>query len=268
MDKDLSVQIYEVQTSGEAETLVETGVNTIGSVLLPDTNWKLPAIKETIDLVKKTTSASSLIPLFEDQYTIFTILDYYKPDIIHFCDDIYTLLIKKGNLDRPVQLQKNIKKRFPEIKIMRSIPIAQPGFSDLVPTIKLGKMFDESSDYLLTDTLLQRGTKTDAALQPVNGFIGITGITCDWDIAAQLVEKSRCRVILAGGISPDNALDGIIHVRPAGIDSCTNTNAVDNNGCHIRFKKDINKVKQLVRETQKAKQILEKTDYRSSGLTP
>jgi len=258
MDKDLLVQVYEVQTSWEAEILVEIGVDTIGSVLLPDTNWKLPGIKETIDLVKKTVSKSSLIPLFEDQDTIFAILDYYNPDIIHFCDDIHTILIKKGNLDKLIQLQKNVKKRFPEIKIMRSIPIAQSGVSDLVPTIKLGEMFDESSDYLLTDTLLETGPKIDASAQPVNGFIGITGITCDWDIAAQLVEKSRCPVILAGGISPYNVLDGIMHVRPAGIDSCTNTNAMDNNGCPIRFKKDINKVKQLVRETQKAKQILER----------
>lgn len=267
MDKDLSVQIYEVQTPCEAETLVEIGVDTIGTVLFPDTNWKLPAIKETIDLVKKTASQSSLIPLFEDQDIIFAILDYYKPDIIHFCDDIHTIFIKKGNVDKLIQLQKNVKKRFPDIKIMRSIPIAQFGFSHGVPTIKLGKMFDESSDYLLTDTLLKTETKTAAALQPVNGFIGITGITCDWDVAAQLVEVSRCPVILAGGISPYNVLDGIIDVRPAGIDSCTNTNAMDNNGCPIRFKKDINKVKQLVRETQKAKQILERTIYRLSGIT-
>ena len=36
--------------------------------------------------------------------------------------------------------------------------------------------------------------------QPVKGFVGITGKTCDWDIAADLVKKSRIPVILAGGI--------------------------------------------------------------------
>ena len=153
--------------------------------------------------------------------------------------------------------QKNVKKRFPEIKVMRSIPIASAGFADLVPTVKLGEMFSKLSDYLLTDTLLQNESNTVNIAQPVNDFIGITGITCDWDVAALLVKASPVPVILAGGISQDNVLDGIMHVRPAGIDSCTNTNAVDNNGCPIRFKKDMNKVKLLIDETKKAMQFFE-----------
>lgn len=262
MSKKIIVQIYEVQNPYEADALIETGVDTIGSVLLPGENWKYPAIKETISLVKRTTSQSSLIPLFREEDTIFAILDYYRPDIVHFCEDIHKIFRESGNVDTLIQLQKNVKKRFPEIKVMRSIPItsapiASAGFADLIPTVKLGEMFSKSSDYLLTDTLLQNESKTINIAQPVNDFIGITGITCDWNIAAQLVKASPVPVILAGGISQDNVLDGIMHVHPAGIDSCTNTNAVDNNGCPIRFKKDMNKVKLLIDETKKAMQLFE-----------
>ena len=46
------------------------------------------------------------------------------------------------------------------------------------------------------------------------------------------------------GMSKEQA-EGIRQVRPAGIDSCTLTNAVDKKGNPIRFKKDLQKVKQL-----------------------
>jgi phosphoribosylanthranilate isomerase len=63
-------------------------------------------------------------------------------------------------------------------------------------------VFGPVSDYFLTDTLLTDGS--GAADQPVDGFVGITGTTCDWKIAAELVRISPMPVILAGGISPEN----------------------------------------------------------------
>ena len=82
--------------------------------------------------------------------------------------------------------------------------------------------------------------------QPVSGFVGITGRTCDWEVAAKLVAASSIPVILAGGISPENVAEALQRVRPAGIDSCTGTNARDGNGEPIRFKKDLASVKRLV----------------------
>ncbi|MBU0986084.1 MAG: hypothetical protein KKH68_02430, partial [Proteobacteria bacterium] len=92
--------------------------------------------------------------------------------------------------------------------------------------------------------------------QPVKGFVGITGQTCDWGMAVKLVESSSIPVILAGGISPENVFDGIITVRPAGVDSCTGTNATDSAGRSIRFTKDFDKVKQFVEAVRRAEQAL------------
>ncbi|MBW2568114.1 MAG: hypothetical protein JRE47_01845 [Deltaproteobacteria bacterium] len=69
-------------------------------------------------------------------------------------------------------------------------------------------------------------------------------------IAAKLVESSSIPVILASGITPDNVYAGIMHVHPAGIDSCAETNAIDPKGRAIRFNKDFNKVKQFVENTR------------------
>jgi len=250
--KNIITQIYEVQTPAEAKQLIEFGVDHIGSVIVSEDNWKVPLIKETIENIKGTTSKSSLIPLFIKPEIIFKVLDYYRPDIVHFCDDLSNHNNVNENYDDLLYLQQNVRERFPKVKTMRSIPIAQSGKTDIVPTIKLARIFEPVSDYFLTDTLLTTKSSVSTDQQPVNGFIGITGKTCDWDMALELVSSSSIPVILAGGISPDNVFDGIMHVQAAGVDSCTGTNAKGQNGDLIRFKKDFEKIKHFVNEVRRA----------------
>jgi phosphoribosylanthranilate isomerase len=75
-------------------------------------------------------------------------------------------------------------------------------------------------------------------------------------VAAELVKQCRIPVILAGGITPDNVFDGIVHVQPAGVDSCTGTNCVDAQGRSIRFKKDFAKVQRLIDGVHRAEKFL------------
>jgi len=249
MDRCL-VQIYEVQTPGEAETLIEIGVDHIGSVLLSGGDWQQPSIKAVVDYTRGTVAKTSLIPLFQNTDDISRALDYYRPDIVHFCDALGGYNEKNGGWELPFRVQQGIKERFPEIKIMRSIPIAPPGKNRAVPSLILAQRFEEISDYFLTDTLMVDTISRPDDQQPVSEFVGITGLPCDWDVAAALVRQSAIPVILAGGISPENVADGIVRVRPAGIDSCTCTNAVDDKGHPIRFRKDMDKVRKLVNRVQ------------------
>ena len=250
------VQIYEVQTPSEAEKLIELGVDHIGSVILSAEKWKCRTLKDTIRATEGSDSRSSLIPLFSDMGSIFRSLEYYMPDIVHFCENLADHDDFSESCEQFLTLQENVRNRFPGIKIMRSIPIPQQGMTGVVPTLKLARMLEPMSDYFLTDTLIVKESKPGRDHQPVKGFIGITGETCDWDTAAKLVESSRIPVILAGGISPENVFDGVLHVRPAGVDSCTRTNAIDEKGDPVRFKKDPEKVSRFVKETRRAEKII------------
>lgn len=250
------VQIYEVQDPLEAESLVEIGVDRIGSVIVSETDWKVPGIKETVSRVRSVSAKSSLIPLFNSSESVLRILDYYQPDIVHFCESLLEKKEVREYCLQLIQLQKDVKKRFSQIKIMRSIPISRSGKPITVPTLQLAEWFEPFSDIFLTDTIMEGESGIDAAVQPVRGFVGITGQPCDWDIAADLVASSRIPVILAGGVSPDNVAEGIRRVRPAGVDSCTRTNALDKNGAPIRFRKDLQKVKQLVNAVRKVEKTL------------
>ena len=250
--KNIIVQIYEVQTASEAEKLIDLGVDHIGSVIVSDKEWRLPIVKETVNLIGSTGSKSSLIMLFSDLNNIFRALDYYRPDILHFCEDVASLYSIYGNCEDLILSQQNIKEKFPEIKLMRSIPITQPGMKNQVTSIELARMFEPVSDYFLTDTLLVKSSISGLKNQPVKGFVGVTGLTCDWNTAADLVKSSSIPVILAGGLAPDNVFDGIMQVCPAGVDSCTGTNSLDFKGKPIRFKKDLEKVKRFIEKARRA----------------
>ncbi len=250
------IQIYEIQTPHEAEAIIEAGVDHIGSVLTPEGTLKRPQLKETIDVVKSSTSKSSLIPLFSDIGFILHALDFYKPDIVHFCEDLNKYKNNRFALDFLIDLQESVKEKFPEILVMRSIPIPQPGIAEFFSSIELVKIFEHVSDFFLTDTVIMNNSCPIQDNQPVNGFVGITGLTCNWDIARKLVDSTDIPVILAGGLSPDNVFDGIIKVKPAGVDSCTHTNARDMEGKPVRFKKDIDRVKRFVEKSRRAEKLL------------
>jgi phosphoribosylanthranilate isomerase len=246
------IQIYEIQDPREAEALIALGVDHIGSVVTSEDNWRDPLLRETIALVQASGSRSSLIPLFKAPDAVLRTLDYYQPDIVHFCDALSSGSESVDVCARLSELQVRVKSRFPETAVMRSIPIGPPGCANHLTTLLYGRWFEPVTDYFLTDTQLVGGPEAAIGPQPVSGFVGITGQTCDWEMAASLVRQSRIPVILAGGVSPSNVIEAITRTRPSGIDSCTRTNAVDKQGRMIRFRKDLAKVKMLVEAVRRA----------------
>lgn len=67
---------------------------------------------------------------------------------------------------------------------------------------------------------------------------GGTGQTVDWSLAAEVARSSR--VLLAGGLTPDNVADAIGHVRPYGVDVSSGVEASPG-------KKDHGKVQAFIR---------------------
>jgi phosphoribosylanthranilate isomerase len=256
------VQIYEVQRPVEAAAVVALGVDHVGSVLLSAYKCKEPWIRKTVRTVQQAGAVSVLIPLFGDPVAVFQALDYYQPDIVHFCEALS--ILPEGNakvvceFDSLLSLQIDVKDRFPQIEIMRSLPVPRPGMARENEILKniftFAELLAPLSDYFLIDTV--SGTPGGIGNQPVAGYVGITGEVGDWKIAGAIIKWSPIPVILAGGISSQNVYDAIIKLRPAGVDSCTKTNAVDNKGRPIRFKKDLEKVKALVAEVRRAEMAL------------
>ena len=242
------VQIYEIQTPHEAERCIELGVDHIGSVILSQDKWRMPPLREVIRLSDGTGAKNSLIPLFTDSDTLYRALDYYCPHYVHFCDSLTDNDGRKIELDGFIRSQSSLREIFPEVGIIRSIPIPQEGASPHFPTLSIARALEPVSDVFLTDTFLEK--------EPVTGFIGITGKTVDCEMAGELVVQSQIPVILAGGLSPENVHEAIVRVLPAGADSCTQTNQVDLKGRPARFKKDFQKVEAFVKAVRRAEKGL------------
>lgn len=240
-------QIYEIQTPAEAEQCIQAGVDHVGSVLLSEMAWRQPILKETFTVSRGTRVKNSLISLFQEVDTLYRVLDYYRPDYIHFCESLTDNHGREMNLEKYIGLQMRLKERFPEVGIIRSIPVPVKDAAPEYPTLKIAERMEPVSDIFLTDTWLEE--------TPVEGFIGITGRPCDWERARELVLQSKIPVILAGGLSPDNVYEALMFVGPAGGDSCTQTNKQDKKGNPIRFEKDFERVKRFVQEVRRAENL-------------
>jgi len=70
------------------------------------------------------------------------------------------------------------------------------------------------------------------------GLLGGSGIPFDWDLA--LAAKKLGRIILAGGLNPENIQSAIQKVRPDGVDASSGIEA-------RKGKKDLQKMKQFIR---------------------
>ena len=256
-------QIYEIQTPEEAEKCIALGVDRIGSVLLSASEWKNPEIREVIGLTKGTDATNSLIPLFGDWDTLCRVMDYYRPHFVHFCETLTNAHGHQVDLNPFILLQKKFKKAFPEIGIVRSIPVPPADLAPDFPCLDLVRSLEGVSDLFLIDTWLGK--------EPVEGFVGITGKLADLERARAVVLQSNIPVLLAGGLSPDNVFDTVSEVLPGGADSCTQTNQVDASGNPIRFKKDFAKVEKFVKEIRRAEAALssrkEELTRRLTGLS-
>ena len=266
------IQIYEVQKPKEAEALIDLGVDHIGSVLTDQNKWRNAAIRKTGQVIRQAGAKSGLIPLFKDPIKIFQAIDYYQPDFVHFCEALSPFPGDQATVvreyDALLSLQLDLKDRFPQVEIMRSLSVPQAGLSpagDIQKNIlRFAELFAPFSDYFLLDTLI--GNPENQSLQPVAGYVGITGVVCDWNIAKAVIEKSPIPVILAGGLSGQNVYDAIVSLKPAGVDSCTQTNAVDKNGRPVRFKKDMKKVRRFVEEVQRADRFVQGENFAAQPI--
>ena len=232
----------------EAERCISLGVDHVGSVVLAQSAWRNPCVKEVVRLCRGTHAKSSVIPLFRDLTTLYRTLDYYQPHFVHFCESLTDRRGRLKPMEPIIQIQMSVKERFPEISIMRSIPIPTPDSHGSYPTMEIAEALEPFSDWFLTDTWVGEA--------PVEGFIGITGQRLDWDVAATLAQRASRPVILAGGLSPENVTDGILKVLPAGADSCTRTNSLDAKGQPVRFMKDFHKVARFVEGVRRAEGLI------------
>jgi phosphoribosylanthranilate isomerase len=91
-----------------------------------------------------------------------------------------------------------------------------------LPVIRAVRLADESQLHAL-ERLGASNVLVDAA---VPGAFGGTGARVDWDLARRAVEEfPHLRILLAGGLTPDNVAEAVDRVRPYAVDVASGVEA-------------------------------------------
>jgi phosphoribosylanthranilate isomerase len=192
------VQIYETQHALEARELEAVGVDHIGVLVGQGRYAREIRSAQARRIFQGLTKARRVaLSLSDDLEELIEIVVQTVPDILHL-----------GTVPEALgpEAMVTLKSRFPDLKLMRTIPVIN------AQSLILATQYDGLVEYLLLDTY-----------QPGDTQVGATGVPHDWDLSSRIVRSVHTPVILAGGLGPQNVAEAIRTVRPAGVDSKTNT---------------------------------------------
>jgi phosphoribosylanthranilate isomerase len=215
------VQIYEISSPEEAIALGGLGVDHIG-VLIGEGEFPRERTIDQARLIFSAIPASSkgvALLLSADVRFIEHVISELKPTILH--------LGASTDLLTPSTVRE-LKKQCRPLTVMRSIPVVDD------ESIAIAKSYDGVADMLLLDSH-----------RPGDRQIGALGITHSWEIDRKIVESVRIPAIIAGGLGPDNVIDAIRAVQPAGVDSKTKTDRDDGSDT-----KDLQKIRRFVTQAK------------------
>lgn len=214
------VQIYAVTSPEDALRLNEIGVDHIGVMTGKVSGKYTQTFESTRKIFESITAPAKKVAFSKSNILpeLVEICRETKPDILH--------ISAFENVNK--NLLQKLKHKFSNIKLMKSIYVTGS------ESINEVKHFQDLVDYILLDS------------QDDSSFYGGTGKVNDWQTAGAIVDISKVPVILAGGLGPDNIVEAIRAVHPAGVDSMTKTN-LDKDG-----RKDIQKVRAFIKLAKEA----------------
>ena len=211
------VQIYGLTTPGDAAVVRELRPDHAGVVLDEGIDtWDSvdeATARQIVDELEGVTVVALSLSTKLDR--ILTTVRTVSPSVLH-------LARAAGGL--APETVRELRSQIAPVQMMVTIPVRGP------EAVEVARQYAPCADYLLVDTA-----------DPRTGVVGATGHVHDWTISARIVRAVDVPVVLAGGLGPENVLEAIERVRPAGVDSETRTSRTDD-----RRRKDPQKVRRFV----------------------
>jgi phosphoribosylanthranilate isomerase len=211
------VQIYGVTTPEDARMVVDAGADHVGVVLEEDLGaWDAVdagAVREILAELRDVTTVG--LSLATEDAEIRRTIDTLAPQVAHV-----VRITETWTPDAVAALRA----RLAPVELMLTVAVRD------ATAVDTARRFAGACDYLLLDTA-----------HPTTDVVGATGVTHDWAVSRRIVEAVATPVVLAGGLGPENVVEAIDAVRPAGVDSETRTSRADD-----KRRKDPRKVRAFV----------------------
>ena len=201
------IQIYGIRTVEDARMVIDSGCHHIGvsygKIMRTPGQLTCEEAKEIFEGVQPEAVKVGLT-VAEDIDEIMENLDFVLPDVLHLSGDI------EGIKPDEIKIQKE---RYPGLEIMQALPVYQGIPFEEQKIMEYIRDYEVVADYFLIDT------KAVGASD-----IGATGLTHDWNIDRKIVESTKVRCIIAGGLDASNVAEAMKIARPYGVDSFSYTN--------------------------------------------
>ena len=190
------IKICCISSIPEAQTAIEIGADAIGLVA------KMPSGPGPISDELIYRIAQSVPPLIG---TFLLTSETSAEEIIKHQQRTWT------NTIQIVDLLSNgtyfqIKEALPFVKIVQVIHVIDKNSVDLA--IKLSE---------IVDALLLDSGNPNLKIKELGG----TGRVHNWSLSRQIRDYSKCPIILAGGLKPENIKQAILEVNPFAVDICS-----------------------------------------------
>ncbi len=226
-------QIYSIHDCLEAKMCLDAGAEHIGVALengyFCPREVPLEGIKKIFDFIGNKAK-KVLIVVSKGEEEVLEAVKELHPDIVHICGNYY---------EATPELKAHLKEIEPKIELMQAIGLPSLDYME-----KAAK-FASFCDYLILDSINPKLTS-----------IGVAGITHDWNDDKRIVDGfPHLKVILAGGLGPENVYEAILKVRPYGVDSFTKTSRKLEDGTMV---KDQRLIANFVNEVKRAEKEISK----------
>lgn len=192
----MHVKICCIQSISEARIAVEAGAAWLGLVgAMP--SGPGPITNQRIAEITAWTAGDVSSVLLSSETTIQGLVAHAG----RCCPDILQIV------DTPARgAYAALRAAHPAMKLMQVIHVEGPSAIDQALAI------EANVDFVLLDS-----GRPSAKVKELGG----TGRAHDWSVSAEIVHRLQKPVVLAGGLSAENVVAAIRHVRPYGIDLCT-----------------------------------------------
>ncbi len=220
-------QIYSIHNVAEATMCLNAGADHIGVAVANGYDCPREAPLDEIKAIFKTIGNKAkkvLIVVSKDEDEVLSYVKTLHPDIVHICGNYY---------EATPSLSKHLKEIDPHIELMQAIGLPSRDY------MEKAAHFASFCEYLILDSI-----------NPALTSIGVAGTTHDWNSDKEIVDAfPKTKVIIAGGLGPDNVYEAIRKIHPYGVDSFSKTSIKENG---VLLGKDEAKTKAFIKEAKRA----------------
>ena len=186
--KNVKIKICSITSVYDARMVSSFPIHAIGLNFVKRSKRKI-SIKVAREILDKLPPLVEPVLIFENE----------KISEVIYIADILGIKTIQLHGQEPVSYCYDLKRFEKNLQIIKALPTKEASASQL-------NAYKRFCDCFLLDSYSKNET------------MGGTGKASDWNIAQEIVSKSRLPIILAGGLTPDNINNAIKRVKPFGID--------------------------------------------------